>query len=201
MPHQYVCFLNSFTCILTPDWLAFLYEHIQKPALGAAGATGSWESLYHNLLLQRRHQRWSSPLARLIWPLKVIMARRLFHGFPNPHLRTTGFICRREIFVGLKPPPPWTKFNAITFESGLNSMSQQMRRQGLEVAVVNRDNQSFFWKEWPRSGTFRLGQQEKLLLADNRTRQFAESPPEERCWLSLLAWGEAAGIDSMPGKI
>jgi hypothetical protein len=36
---------------------------------------------------------------------------------------------------------------------------------------------------------FRTGAQANLLVADNRTREFAEATPERRRQLARLAWG------------
>lgn len=38
------CFLNSFSRILTPNWLENLEKAIQMPGVGVVGATGSWGS-------------------------------------------------------------------------------------------------------------------------------------------------------------
>src|SRR5438309_3733454 len=40
-----VCFLNSHSVILAPDWLASLAAGLEQPEVGLAGATGSWQSL------------------------------------------------------------------------------------------------------------------------------------------------------------
>lgn len=199
---EYVCFLNSYTRVQCSNWLAYFFEHVCYPGVGAAGATGSWESMYQNLLLQKQRGLWRKPSSKWTWPLKAMVLACIFPQFPNPHLRTTGFICPRRIFLETKPPKPWAKLNAIAFESGRWSFSKQLRHRGLEIVVVNRDNNSFGWKNWPQSRTFRTGQQEKLLLADNRTQQYAEACLEERCWLGRMAWGSSwsgeCGDDGFP---
>ncbi len=45
LEHDRVCFLNSYSVILAPDWLAKLEDAMKRPAAGIAGATGSWASL------------------------------------------------------------------------------------------------------------------------------------------------------------
>ena len=190
LPNEYLCFLNSYTQILHPHWLAFFWEHLSSSHLGAVGATGSWESLAYNLSLPHCPQRRPSFPSMLAWPFKFLVAWALFPGFPNPHLRTTGFLCRRHHFLKLHPPPPWWKLNAMIFESGRWGFSRQLRGKKLEVAVINSDNQRFLWPSWPNSRTYRTGQQEKLLLADNRTHQFAQASPDEQRWLATLAWGK-----------
>jgi hypothetical protein len=43
--HGRICFMNSYSVILAPGWLAKLTHAIEHPAAGIAGATGSWASL------------------------------------------------------------------------------------------------------------------------------------------------------------
>jgi hypothetical protein len=43
--HQFICFLNTFTEISTPDWLARLHKHAKRTGVGIVGASGSYESV------------------------------------------------------------------------------------------------------------------------------------------------------------
>ena len=45
LPHERLCFLNSYSVILADDWLAKLDHALDQPATGIAAATGSWASL------------------------------------------------------------------------------------------------------------------------------------------------------------
>jgi hypothetical protein len=42
--HERVCFMNSYSVILAPDWLAKLEDALSLPSAGMVGATGSWGS-------------------------------------------------------------------------------------------------------------------------------------------------------------
>ena len=42
--HERVCFLNSYSTILAPDWLAKLSHALEMPGAGLVAATGSWAS-------------------------------------------------------------------------------------------------------------------------------------------------------------
>lgn len=44
LPHERLCFLNSYSVILAPQWLAKLDSALTKPGIGLVGATGSWFS-------------------------------------------------------------------------------------------------------------------------------------------------------------
>jgi hypothetical protein len=48
--HERVCFVNSYSAILAPDWLAKLADALDRPHAGLVGATGSWASLRSGVL-------------------------------------------------------------------------------------------------------------------------------------------------------
>lgn len=45
LEHGRICFMNSYSVLLAPDWLAKLSHALDQPGVGLAGATGSWASL------------------------------------------------------------------------------------------------------------------------------------------------------------
>jgi hypothetical protein len=49
LDHEYICFVNTFTEIESPGWLALLHKHAMKPSIGIVGAMGSYESLHDSL--------------------------------------------------------------------------------------------------------------------------------------------------------
>lgn len=48
--HRRLCFLNSYSAILAPGWLAKLDHALDQPRAGLVGATGSWASLHSAVL-------------------------------------------------------------------------------------------------------------------------------------------------------
>jgi len=190
-----LCFLNSYATMLTPGWLRKLYGHATQPGVGAAGATGSWESFYTNYLLRVTELGPpTSPTARAthlarLWRLRRYRAH--FRPAPNPHLRSNAFMIERSRWLALSHSSLKTKWSTWLFESGKAGMTPQLAAQGLEVVVVGRNGRGYSRDEWPASGTFRSGDQANLLVADNRTRQYAEAGEEGRRHLSRLAWGAA----------
>ncbi|MBS1887177.1 MAG: hypothetical protein JSU06_08315 [Actinobacteria bacterium] len=167
------CFVNTATELLAEDWLLFLDRALGDPEVGMVGATGSWES----------------PNAVRPGPL-----RRLRPGhepFPNPHLRTNGFALEREVLLGLDWPLGVDKLGAVALEGGSSGLTRQVLARGLGVRVVGRDGVAYPPERWHQSRTFRVGEQENLLLADNRTRHYAEGGPLVRRGLAWLAWGRS----------
>src|SRR5581483_7525301 len=106
--------------------------------------------------------RWE----QLTAPGKVFANYRQFPGFPNPHIRTSGFMLRRARLMPFQPADIKTKMDAIAFESGDNGLTAQLRRAGLAALVCTKDGRGFDVRDWPRSGTFRLGDQPNLILTD-----------------------------------
>lgn len=191
----YVCFLNSASEILSPNWLRMLFDHATRSEVGAAGATGSWESFLTNYEQSSRPprdafvlERWTRYVKR--W-LKLRRYRADFFPAPNPHLRTNAFVIERTRWLSLAPGRLASKEDLWRFESGKQSMTRQLLAQGLEVMVVGRDGVAYPKTQWPASSTFRGGDQRNLLVADNRTRQYDEADEAEKRRLASLAWASA----------
>lgn len=167
-------FCNSNSELLAGGWLATMLEHALRPGIGLVGATASYESFYTAAAL------WEKPLRRL-----------RFDPFPNPHVRTNGFLIERELMLDLHWPKVRRKHAAWALESGRRSVTAQIAERGLEPVVVGRDGEAYERDRWPDSGTFRSGDQSNLLIADNRTRQYDDASPEDRRMLARLAWGRS----------
>ena len=50
LEHERICFLNSYSVVLAPDWLAMLNAALDEPHAGLVGATGSWGSIHSAVL-------------------------------------------------------------------------------------------------------------------------------------------------------
>ena len=192
---SHVCFLNSASEVLSPDWLRMLFDHATQREVGAAGATGSWESFLTNYEQSSRPPRDAFVLERSArsvkrW-FKLRRYRADFFPAPNPHLRTNAFIIERSRWLSLTTGPLRAKEDLWRFESGKQSMTRQLLAQGLEVMVVGRDGVAYPKTQWPASATFRGGEQRNLLVADNRTRQYEQADEAEKRRLASLAWASA----------
>jgi len=54
LSHEFLCFLNTYTRLLTPNWLAHLYTHASRENVGIVGATASYESLFDSFGLYQK---------------------------------------------------------------------------------------------------------------------------------------------------
>lgn len=165
LDHDYLLFFISWSRILGAGWLRiFLDAFAADEACGLVGATGSFES--------------TGPET----------------PFPNPNIRTNAFMLRRDLFLSFDFGDTATHRSGYAFEAGPNSLTRQVMARGLMPMVVGRDGARWAQDGWQTSRTFRSGYQENLLVADNRTQDFATARPKRRQKLVQLAWGTTAGL-------
>lgn len=170
---SHALFCNSYSRALAPDWLELFDRHVNDRN-GMIGATGSFETPH------------TAPFRlRTAWT-------KAFPRFPNPHLRTTGFLLAREMIEEIRWSEPKRKLPALMLESGPRSLSEQVRRTGANCVVVGRDGRAYGESDWPTSGTFRSGEQSNLVIADNRTDDYARADAALRSKLAADAWGAAS---------
>ncbi|MDQ3818845.1 MAG: glycosyltransferase, partial [Acidobacteriota bacterium] len=188
-------FLNSFSVILDDGWLAKLYEHALGEGVGVVGATGSYESLYSNMLRWWKSRlRWLRPYRRALADeyfllREVLDLRSQFPLFPNYHVRSNAFLISRDLMLRLKSGEILKKTDAHRFESGRASMTRQILGMGLRPLVVGRDGRAYEKEDWYESFTFRSGEQQNLLVADNQTRHYEQADAATRRALTEAAWG------------
>lgn len=184
LAHERVCFLNSYSQILADGWLARLAAALDQPEVGLVGASGSWESQAEWMRGGARH-----------WPKQLLLLprdRRAYPRFPNPHLRTTAFMLERVRLEQMGLEHAAGKRATYLLESGRHSITRRIREQGLRAVVVGRDGRRYEVEEWPASRTFRSGEQENLLVADNQTRDYELASVGRRRQLSRASWGRSA---------
>jgi len=167
-----LCFVNSYSRPLAGGWLALLEGSLANRGVGLVGSCGSLESAYSAAPFWLKRRR-----------------RRDFPPFPNPHLRTNGFMLERELLLELDWPEPQTKTQAWGLESGRRSLARQVWDRGLDVCVVGRDGRGYSCRQWRDSHTFRLADQSNLLIADNRTQHYDRASARLRHRMSEMAWG------------
>jgi hypothetical protein len=182
---EHLLFFNTFSEILGAGWLEKPYSLVTKPGVGLVGATGSWESMYANVLAEKP----AGAAERATHWLRKTSCRFCFAPFPNYHVRTNAFIMQRELMLKLWPRLVLTKRGAYLLENGANSLTRRVVQRGLKVMVVGRDGTGFEKEDWNRSWTFRQGNQENLLIGDNQTRRYQNADEETRKHLARAAWG------------
>lgn len=200
LPHvnaRWICLLNSFSEPQVSGWLRLLVKAAAGKGQGIAGATGSWESI------RTRQPADKGSFTRSLQTLRTIRYWtdfRHFYPFPNPHLRSTGIVVRRDLLADFARAnkSPMDKMEALKLESGNSGLSRFAEQRGARLVVAGSDGNAFAKEEWPGSLTFRSGRQENLIISDNRTRDYAAAAPNIRSDLEERAWGRSPGE---PGSI
>jgi hypothetical protein len=250
VPHDYLCFLNTYTELNKANWLAHLSTHALRDGVGLVGATGSYESLQNSFglyqkiswvcatygnkiseatahyfgfylkdacpnatvdpatpLPRQRINRWTMQTAQFLrqreqdirfqtlWgqltaPGMVFADYARFPAFPNPHIRTNGFMLQRLRLAPIQRWPVQSKLDTCAFESGTDGLTAHLRRAGLSAIAVANDGKGYDVPDWSDSETFRLGTQSGLILTDNRTREFDRMSPSERLVHVRITWGD-----------
>jgi len=210
------CFLNSHSRILVDGWLEKLNRGSVEPGVGLVGATGSWQSIaggytreqvriqslppvrrFSERVLRALNDRRPGAMAQrgmraLLAVAGIWRPRRDFLPFPNFHLRTNAFVATREVLHRIRVWPMRTKLSVYKFESGKDSLTNQVCQLGLRVLVVGRDGKSYDPEQWHLSNTFWQSREENLLVADNQTENYLAAGAEKRAELAQYAWGNFA---------
>ncbi len=196
LQHHYALFLNSYSCIMAGQWGAFFLNAVRSEGVGAVSATGSWQSYYSTVFMRERigWEREKGAIGRFrrykLYVKTLLYWRFLFKPFPNPHLRTNAFIVDRLVFLSISRPAAFpSKFNAYVYESGRKGFSGQLLRRGLQLLVVDCRGMTHPPTAWRDSGTFWMGQQENLLVADNQTWKYTTGTSDFKRKLTYFAWG------------
>ena len=189
LPHRYLCFLNSFSEPLTPDWLRILHRWVGEPGVGVVGCTGAWTSIFSIVEQELAGAAARSPLHRLVLRIKIPINRRAYPPFPNPHLRSNAFLISRELMNRVWPSFVVGKRKAYHWESGRQGFTRRVEALNLRVLIAGKDARAYGADDWPRSGIFLQGNQENLLVSDNQTRGYDKADAATRCQLSRYAWG------------
>jgi len=168
-----------------PAWYA-ADGGLLKPAAGSRGLRDlrRWAA---RLLFYPSFRRQGTAL---IWPGAAPFEYLQFPPFPNPHIRTNGFVMSRERFLKLQIPQLPSKVDTSLIESGPDSLTRRLLDDGLKAVVVDRAGAAHDIDRWPQSQTFRLGDQNGLLFADNHTRAFASMSAGAKATHERITWGD-----------
>lgn len=216
LEHERLCFVNSYSEITTPGWLALLEAALAEPGAGAAGASGSWASHLSYSLFQlglpgayakafdsRRAARTAmhelsgtrvpGALSNWLYTFGTVGWRlRGSSLFPSPHLRTNGLLVDRVLFGDLCRGRADTKRATYRLESGPQSITARLQVHGRQPVVVDTHGMVRHAADWHLGDGFFQADQRDLLITDNQTRTYAAATAAQRRALSSLAWGPRA---------
>jgi len=173
--YDYYIFFNSYSEILSENWLLKYYNICSKEHVGIVGATGSYESPTRNWREEYfiKKNIYSFTIIKWLKLFKhLIYLKFLYPEFPNPHIRTNAFmICSKNLKM-IKYNFKLNRDQALQLESGKNSITNQLIKLKLLPLIIDKNGKSYNIVNWKESATFRWSNQENLLISDNRTNMF-----------------------------
>lgn len=194
--YDYFLFLNTYSIFHSDNWLEKYVKNMNSK-VGVIGASGAYSSYFRSSYKKTLLDINSSKGVLFKWrQIKYLFKLFLFHfldfyNFPNPHIRTNAFFINRELFCSLKYRDRPGKINAYSFENGRNSMTNQLKKRGLEFLIIDKVGNSYSRKQWIFCDVFWQKNQQDLIISDNQTRMYSESSPIQKLFLQNLAWGNS----------
>lgn len=195
LPSQHLLFLNSYAELLAENWLKKYMGFANMEDIGLIGATGSWQSYYRSVFINNTwrwdgNKSWAQNYTKFKLLIKAsIYWKLLFPDFPNPHIRTNGFMIRRQLMLQLKRRPLQKKLDAYILESGYTSITRQVMKKGMNCLIIDKFGNAHPPKEWANTKIFWADDQQNLLIADNQTTKYQLGDAQTRKNLSYHAWG------------
>jgi hypothetical protein len=181
--HRYCDFIIDLYC---RDWCAGKQADGQNDNAPTGAMRRMLAELKRSYVLAASCAIWWT----LTRPGRVFSDYRQFPPFPNPHIRSNGFMVERDRLLHFDCSQIQSKLDACAFESGPESLTTQLRRAGLSAITVDRDGRGYDVGDWWRGRLFRLGDQEDLLLTDNQSRAFNKMSAGARATHIRMTWGD-----------
>ena len=176
---------HDYLALTAPGWLAKrggirrrVLRELARPFLGRP---------YDTPEMEREFQAYWRRVTRADGPLAIV---RQVRPFPNPHLRSNAFMLDRALLLDLGFVLDDTKTACNLFECGREGIMVRLARRGLAPRLVGADGTAFAVEDWPRSRTFRLGDQSNVLVLDNQVRNFAAMSRWQKALHTRITWGD-----------
>lgn len=116
----------------------------------------------------------------------------------RPHLRTTALSVHPDLLRAMPAPmQEWSKQDCWRFEHGPNCLYRIGLDNGVNGVVVGQDGVAYPEEAWENANTYRVNDQENLLVADNHTDSYANGTPLHRRNLAAQCWRHA-GVPTDP---
>lgn len=200
LTREWICFLSTNSRPRINGWLNFLLMAAINgdKKVGLVGATGSMGTIAQfpfppppTANLRALLLFPLLPLRILIHTLLFLLKLRDFPLFPNPHIRSSTFLVRRDLFTefSLLSKIPSSKYDAYKLESGRNGLTAFVRRRALMALVAGADGKFYEPEQWVNSRTFRVPEPSNLLVEDRQTTTYDQADVKMKRVLETAAWG------------
>ncbi|MCP3476722.1 hypothetical protein NLM33_41915 [Bradyrhizobium sp. CCGUVB1N3] len=111
-------------------------------------------------------------------------------GYPNPNIRSNGFMMARQDFLDFTPEVIATKEQTYGIESGSDSLTARIVSRGQRAVVIGANGQIYDQPDWPSSDTFRKNGQRNKLFSDNQTREYDKMNQARKRLMEQWSWGD-----------
>tara|TARA_Y100000389_G_scaffold149396_1_gene148747 strand:- start:2000 stop:2815 length:816 start_codon:yes stop_codon:yes gene_type:complete len=176
-----IFYLNASSKPITNNWLRILTNEYEENSL--LGTTASFESHSSNIKLKKNYKIFSFIYKRL-------MNLIFFKPFPNPHIRTTGFLLYAKDFIDFyNNKKCQNKHDAWKLESGRDSLTNFFLKKKFPVKLINSDGNSFKIDNWINSNTYCYLEKSKLIISDKHTRKYEVLNNSEKKLYQKNVWG------------
>ena len=176
-----ILFLNSHSYPNTNLWLSKLLHHFKDKYIIATSA--SYVSLYSSIKLKKFYKIFSYLIKRLSYKSK-------YYSYPNPHIRTTGFlITGSDFYEFIKNKKISTKHDAWEIESGKKGLTNYFKKKNYNILLINSDGICFNEKNWMYSETYNYLNQTKSIISDKHSRKYYNLDSDQKQRYQFHTWG------------
>ena len=179
---RHIFFLNSYSYPVCDLWLKKIVDKYEDNSVIATSA--SYGSLLSSLKLKKFYKVVS-------YYLKFFNYKKKFNPFPNPHIRTTGFLIKAMDYLSfMNDKTIKCKEDAWSIESGKHSLTNYFKKHDFKIYVVNSNGDKFSENMWKLSETFNYLDQQKSIISDKHTRKYLKLNNHEKKKIAFNSWGE-----------
>lgn len=180
-PDDIILFLNSHSYPNCDLWLSKIVNLYKEKSI--IGTSASNESLLNSLKLKKFYKFFG-------YSLKKYKYQKDFFKFPNPHLRTTGFLINATDFHNyIKDKKLNSKYDAWLIESGKNNLTTYFKKKNYNIVVVNSDGNHYLENNWMLSETYNYLNQSKSIISDRHTRKYLGLSDKNKRISQFNTWG------------
>ena len=177
-----IMFLSSHSYPVVNFWLKKLIKNFKTNML--IGTTASYESILSSLNIKKFYKLFSFLNKKLQYSKK-------FNSFPNPHVRTTGFLIKGKDFTSfIKNKKFSNKEDCWMAESGKNNLTSFFKNKNFKILIINSDGEKFTEKNWEKSKTYCSASVSKSIISDKHTRKYHLFTNKKKQIIRANVWGK-----------
>ena len=178
-----IFWMNDHSYPVKKNWLKKIMNYDNKNIF--IGTSGSFSSHYSNSFYRHKNDSYLKAIIKIIFFLFSVPS------FPNPHIRTTGFLINSNDFIEfMKFKWVRTKLQSFLIESGNYSLTNFFKKKNYDIFVVNKEGKKFDLNSMKKSFTFAYGKQDKFLISDNQIRTYSKLSANKKIKRAKHVWGK-----------